>query len=163
MKRLSKTLYLFRHGLATHSAEGYGDEILTAHVLPEGKPPVKKLAQYLKTVPLDLQISSEIPRCKETAAIVSEVTGKKFNYDRRLNEYYLETFEDFGLRVKSFLNDLNKQNYQYAAICTHGAVIAAIKNFLLKNNFEVEDQLDYPLTGELWILKENKIKKVNFN
>ncbi|MEM7030344.1 MAG: histidine phosphatase family protein, partial [Chloroflexota bacterium] len=65
------TYYIFRHGLATHSKTGYGDDILTAEVLPEAIPKVKRLGQYLKDFEADYHVRSELIRCRQTADIVA--------------------------------------------------------------------------------------------
>ncbi|MBI2430813.1 MAG: histidine phosphatase family protein [Candidatus Levybacteria bacterium] len=159
----NKTFYIFRHGLATKSLFGYGDKIVTAELLAEGKPPIEKMANYLKKIPSQFNVCSEFVRCRQTAAIVTKKTGKKFTFDKRLNEYNEESFNDLRDRVKDFLQYIEKSNYQSVLICTHGAVIAAIKNLVLRNKFTLFQLYDYPKTGVLLVIKDGKIEEIDFN
>lgn len=160
---MKKTFYLFRHALATKSLFGYGDKIVTAQILPEGIPPIKRMAKFLKTIPTDFNVRSEFIRCRQTAAIVTKIAGNQFITDKRLNEYNEESFSNLRNRVKEFLQDMKKSNYKNILICTHGAVIAATKNLLLKNRFGLLNLYDYPKTGVLLIIKDEKIAEIDFN
>lgn len=160
---MNKTLYLFRHGLATHSKRGYGKGIVTARILPEGIPAVKKIGIAIKDVPHSINFSSEFMRCRETNAIVSQISGKVFVYDSRLNEKHKETIGDVRIRVSDFLKDLVHFPEQNIIICTHGVIIAAIKNLLLHKKFVTKDLIDYPLTGELMVIEGNTVRIVNYN
>src|SRR5579859_1331077 len=103
-----KTYYIFRHARALHLGETYGDRILTAEILPEAKPPIERLAQFLKTRPVEECYSSEILRCVQTSRIASKVLKKKFLPDARLNEFYVEQFPEFRDRVKRFWDEMEK-------------------------------------------------------
>jgi len=158
-----KTFYIFRHARALQLGEAYGDRILTAEILLEAKPPIKRLAQYLKTKPVDACYSSEILRCVQTAQIVGEVLGKEFTPDARLNEFYVEQFPEFYDRVKRFLDEIEKLPAQHIAICTHGAVIGGLKNFLVKGEFEFDDLLDFPTSGVLLTIHNQHVEEKDFN
>lgn len=158
-----KKYYLFRHALATKKVSGYGDKIITAKIIPASIPPIEKMAQYLKGVPSDLNVSSEFIRCKETSAIVEKITGKIFVYDKLLTEYYKETFDQFVKRVEKFLNRINMTQCQNVVICTHGAVIAAIKNIILTGSLREDKLLDYPQCGVLLIIKDKNFGQMDFN
>ncbi len=162
-----KTLYLFRHALATHSQTGYGDQILTADILPEGIPPVQRLAKHLHQYPVTAAYVSRVKRCQQTAELVSQVTGLEFESDARLNELYSESFDDFLQRVSSFLQDLALVPDSHIAICTHGAVIGAVKSILVDKQqatfAQIDDSQSYPLTGVLWIINNSKLEAINFN
>ncbi|QQG40718.1 MAG: histidine phosphatase family protein [Candidatus Levyibacteriota bacterium] len=160
---MNKTFYIFRHGLSTKSLFGYGDKIVTAELLPEGKPPIKKMGKYLKNVSTDFCVRSEFIRCQQTSDIIAKATNKKFINDKRLNEYNDETFDNLRDRTKDFLENIEKSNYKDILICTHGAVIAALKNLILKNKFTIFQLYDYPKTGMLLIIKEGKIEEIDFN
>ena len=158
-----KTFYLFRHGLATHSHFGYGDKIVTAEILPVGIPPIERMATFLKDIPSDYNVSSEFLRCQQTTKIISDITKKQFVRDPRLNEYYNESFGEFRTRVKSFLQEIEAKPYKDIIICTHAAVIAALKNLITNNSFYIFQQFTYPKTGVLMIIKNNNIEKMDFN
>ncbi len=158
-----KTFYLFRHALATKSLFGYGDKIVTAEILKEAIPPIERMADFLKTVPSDFNACSEFTRCRQTAAIVTKKTGKQFTLDKRLNEYYDESFGDLRDRVKDFVEDMQTAKHTSILICTHGAVVAAIKNLILKNTFGILKLYDYPKTGVLLIIKGGRVEEIDFN
>ncbi len=159
----NKTIYLVRHGLATKSTTGYGDKILTAELLPEAIPSIHRLANYLKDKPTDYNVSSEILRCKQTAAIITSRTDKKFVFDSRLNEYYQETFLQFSNRITLFFNDLKTKPYQNILICTHGAVIAGLKHLILSDSFTEENLTDYPPCGSLLTIRNGSFEVTDFN
>jgi broad specificity phosphatase PhoE len=156
--------YLFRHGetYQTKYDLAYGDEVLSARVLPEGKGAIQKMAKYLKDVKSDTNISSEVLRCRETVEIVSEISGKSFSYDGRLNEFVEDDFELLAKRVKDFVESITKSGKESALICTHGGVMAGIKHFVIEGKFELPDLHDYPRPGVLEIIDGKKVKKINF-
>lgn len=159
----SKTYFLFRHGLATHSKYGYGKKILSASILPEGVPAVERIAERLKEVSTSANISSEITRCKETSAIITRITGKEFSFDKRLNEKYHESIGQIRERVQDFLQDVSQLPQQNVVICTHGTIIAAIQNLVLQGKFVTRHLSDYPQTGELVIIEGGRARIINFN
>ncbi len=158
-----RNFYLFRHGLATHSLDGYGDKIITAAILPEAILPIQRMGTYLCDIPSDFNVSSEFLRCRQTTQIVSDITKKQFLFDSRLNEYYNESFDEFSTRVKSFLQEIEQKNYQDILVCTHGAVIAALKRLILANHLEVSQLNDFPKTGMLLCIKNKNIEEIDFN
>lgn len=163
MNQYNKTFYLVRHALSTHSKRGYGKRKLTAPILLEGVLAIQKMAEMLKDVPTSANISSEIIRCRETSAIISLITGKKFIFDKRLNEDYQETIGEIRERVQGFLNEISALPQSNIIICTHGVIIAALKNLILKGSFVTKDIHDFPLTGELVIIEKMTVKTINFN
>lgn len=158
-----KTLYLFRHAKATGSDVGYGDKIVTATIVPEGIPPIERMAEYLRAVEGSANYSSEFIRCRQTAQIVTRITKKEFTTDKRLNEYYEESFGAFGARVNAFLESLSSARESSVLLCTHGMVIAAVKHMILEGRFMEADKLDYPKTGELWVVNDARVRAIDFN
>ena len=158
------TIYIIRHGMAVRPNEGYGSRVLTAELLPEGIPPIERLARYMALVPSDYQACSEVLRCRQTAVIVSNATGKAFVIDPRLREYHQETFDDFAARTKDFADELQQSGYQNITLCTHGAVIAALKHYLIDDSFSKRDETDYTQTGQLLVIHDDKSTEVlDFN
>lgn len=156
--------YIFRHGMAVHPNQGYGSRVLTAELLPEGIPPIQRLAQYLVHAPSDYQACSEVLRCRQTAAIVTEATGKAFVIDPRLKEYYQETFEELSQRTRAFCDEIQQSGYQDVMICTHGSVISALKHYLTDGYFDRRHEMDYTQTGQLMIINEDKsVEVLDFN
>lgn len=160
---MNKTMYLFRHGLATHSRRGYGRWIVSTHILPEGIPPIKKMGEKLKEIQDCKCFSSEFPRCRETSEIVSGITGNTYIFDSRLNEKYKETIGEVRTRVSHFLSDVSGYPQQNIIICTHGVILAAIKNLLLNGSFVTRHLTDFPMTGELMIISGKEKKILDFN
>jgi len=167
--------FIFRHGLATRNPDGYGDQILTATLLDDGIPAIKKLAEYFKGIPSDFQYSSELLRCRQTAGMVTDATGKQFSSDARLDEYHQETFLQLTERVDDLLEDIvlradricqNRDcNTQPATIliCTHGAVISCLKHLLLEGSHFQKDELDYTLPGEVLEIWKKSVQLHVFN
>src|SRR5579885_1526752 len=111
---MGRTFYIFRHGETVGSRRGgfYGVHYFNAKVLDEGLEPIEKMGKYLKRFKPDLFISSKFKRCRQTAQIISDITGVPFDTDKRLNERGLERRSDVRRRVRSFLEDLERENYQ---------------------------------------------------
>ncbi|MBI2074742.1 MAG: histidine phosphatase family protein [Candidatus Levybacteria bacterium] len=159
----NRNFYIFRHALATHSKSGYGDKIISAEILPEAIAPIEKMANFFKNISSDYNVSSEYLRCRETAEIISEITNKNFIFDSRLNEFHQETFPQFKNKISSFLDDIKKKRYKNILICTHGAVIAGLKNFIVNGDFNANQLFDYSDCGVLEIIENGRVKKINFN
>jgi len=158
------TIYIFRHGMAVHPNEGYGSRVLTAELLPEGIPPIQRLGKYLALMPSDYQACSEVLRCRQTAAIVTEATGKAFVIDPRLREYHQESFDEFARRTEEFADEIRQSPYENIMLCTHGAVIAALKHYLIDGKFSRRYETDYTQTGQLLIIHDDKSSEVlDFN
>jgi len=61
------------------------------------------------------------------------------------------------------LDEIDKKNYSAVSICTHGAVMAAMKYLRLNGRFNLLQSLDYPTPGNLIVIKDGEIKTINFN
>jgi len=160
----SPTWYIFRHGLATKSKMGYGDRIVTAEVLPEGIPPVQRLGTYMTRLPYDAGARSEFLRCQQTAAIVTEATGRAFTADPRLNEQVSESFEVVRDRVRAFVESMRAAGHGHIWVCTHGVVIAALRHLITRGDFQRRDELDYVQPGQLLVIRpDNAIEVIRFD
>lgn len=165
---MKRTYYIFRHGetFVTQSQRKiqlYGLRHFSAHILPEGIPALKGIGHFLKDKPVDYFVSSKYLRCKETAAIISEITKDKFTFDSHLNDYFIETFWHFRKRLQKFLNNIESSNHKTIAICTHGVVITGLVNLLTKNKFTFSEMFHYPSPGELIVIEGGNVKTINFN
>lgn len=161
-----KIFYITRHGLATHSTNGYGDKVYTATLLPEGIPPITRMAEYLRTIPTEINTSSELIRCRQTADIISKKTGKEFTFDKRLNEYWEESPEPFSAfhdRIKNFFEEIKTKKEKHILIVTHGAGIAALKNFILTGTFDTSRLFDFQPCGALLTIRRGKEEIIDFN
>lgn len=157
--------YIFRHGetFATKDSKGYGWRIFSASILDEGIPVIEKMGTYLKSVPSDFNASSQYRRCRQTVAIVNQASGKGFVFDLRLNEYFLETFNNFYKRLNSFLDFVEKEEYKSVLVCTHGACIAVLLKILRGQTPSKQDLFYYPRPGVLTIVDGKKTEEVDFN
>jgi broad specificity phosphatase PhoE len=159
-----KTWYIFRHGLATRSKNGYGDRVYTAELLPEGIPPIQRLGAYLKPMPCDAAWRSEFLRCQQTAGIVSEATARVFTPDARLNENVEEAHASVVKRVTEFVAEVNATQHQHVWVCTHGYIIAALRALLTSGSFPESVANDYTQTGQLLIIQPTTEQQViDFN
>ncbi len=155
-----QTWYIFRHGLATRSKMGYGDQIITAQVLPEGIPPVQRLGAYMAHLPYSVGYRSEFLRCEQTAAIVTEATGRAFTPDPRLNEMVHEPFEEVRARIGAFVAEVSASGHEHIWVCTHGIVIAGLRHWVLRGDYQRRDELDYIQPGQLLILRPDRTVEV---
>ena len=160
-----KTYYILRHGetFATKTRSSYGDQIESSPILEEGIKVIERIADYLKDIPTDFNVSSPYIRCKQTVLIIESRTDKIFNYDDRLGEFYNKTFDQFKVIVLNLIKELEGSKYETILICTHGSVISAFLNYLLYHHINAEDLPNYPSPGELLIIKNNKSSLLDFN
>ncbi len=162
---MSKTYYIFRHGetFATLKNRGYGLKIISASILESAKPVINKMALFLKNIPTDYNATSPYRRCLQTTQIITDITGKQFVIDKRLSEFFLETFGRLRNRVQNFINQMESSDHQTILICTHGAVMTAFISLLSKDEFRARDLSDYPRPGILIKISNGQIEEYDFN
>jgi broad specificity phosphatase PhoE len=162
---MNTDFYIFRHGqtFATQAGTGYGIRVFSAPILPQGIPALKKLGEHLASIPTDYQTTSAIKMCVQTTDIVSGITGRPFTKDKRLNEYFLETFSHFRRRMEDVLHDIEQKRYKRVAICTHGAGIATLTGLLTKKKVQPSDLFLFPEPGRLLVIKNGNLQEINFN
>jgi broad specificity phosphatase PhoE len=158
-------IYLFRHGITFAVKEkhsSYGADIYSAEILPEGIPAIEKMAGFLKDIPSEANFCSEFLRCRQTTEIVTKITGKQFNIDSRIGE--IIHGEDFGLfsgRIKSFLDGIKEYKGKgNIMICTHGAVMAGIVNWVSTGKFPEENKYIFPPPGVVLHVKDGLSEEV---
>lgn len=163
----NKTFYIFRHGETDRTKNNIPYPLDTndsVPILEEGKPVIRKLANYLKDCPTDIYYRSHFLRCKQTADIITEITGKVFVEDDRIYDHQPgEGFDHLHERVLSFYNFVNESNHQSIAVCTHGEVISGLKFLATTGKFLPEQQGDFPRPGILLIIKDKKVEEIDFN
>jgi broad specificity phosphatase PhoE len=162
--------YVFRHGDTKDSGNlltriiGHMSDSHSLPILPKGIPALERIGSYLKNIPTDANFCSPYIRCMDSAKIAGTLAGKVYSPDERLREMERkESFSSLFNRIKDFLNDLDKKNYSAVSICSHGAVIAAIKHFKTNGKFFFFQVIDYPRPGNLIIIKNGKIEDIDFN
>lgn len=164
-KKSRNTYYIFRHGQTFASKRGidYGETQFTAEITREGLPAVERLALYLKNVEVDENYTSELLRCVQTTEIVSRLSGKRFEKLPLLNEFLEPTFEEFKTRMLELVHRLERGHVKVYSLCTHGGVVSALKHFLTRGEYEIENLMDYPETGKLMIIKNGTVDVLDFN
>lgn len=161
------TFYLFRHG-ATHFSKNkipYGDFEHSAEVLPEAIPSIEKIAKYLDASGVHIAQRSEFLRCAQTAKIIEDNSEIRFTPNPLLNEfteYDFHTFKDRMVKLSAELTHVSDRSF---ALCTHGAVIAALKRILLfgQQAFQVQHLVFYPKTGVILKINDGQVEEVDFN
>ena len=141
-------LYVVRHGQTNYNDLELcnSDPTVDVHLTSLGTQQIQQLAQKLKNANIDHIITSELPRTKQTAAIINEYHNVPITIDARLNDnrtgfeskpyqqYHAalaraenkwtarfnggESFEDIKKRVGNFLEELKNQDYDCVLIAT---------------------------------------------
>ena len=164
------TFYIFRHGDTVNTGgikrlwrNGGGPRNLP--ILQKSKYALGEMGKYLKDIPTDANFTSPYLRCRQSSEIVREFSGKKFVTDERIRELRddIHGFVHFKKRVKEFLKEIEDKGYKSVAICTHGAVIAAIKHLVIDGKFFYFQGIDFPSPGKLMVIEDKKVKILNFN
>lgn len=164
--------YLFRHGKTEITNEQartglpihYDETNLSASILPEGTQILERMGRFLNAQHIDGWFSSPLLRCRQTCEIISAVTGKEFELDERLAEDETQTLEQKEQRLKDFLADLAKGNYQNVAICTHGTYLAILVNLLSTTTKKYSDpSREFPEPGIITVISDGTVNEINFN
>lgn len=98
------TFYLVRHGEAENNVNFIMNslpEIKRYPLTERGREQALETAQFLATINADVLFSSPILRAKETAHIIAQATGLNVEFDERLHETGLGTFN--GKTQQAFL------------------------------------------------------------
>jgi broad specificity phosphatase PhoE len=166
---MDPTWYIIRHSLATHSTTGYGDHVIDAPILPDTIPAIEAMATQLSSIGDSINASSELLRCRQTAAIISAKTGKLFIFDKRLNEFVVEppklvteTFVDFKARIISFVQTMSRTGSERIIVVTHGAVVSALTHYLVQNNVTEQQLLEYPDCGVMTTIHHTSVTYKDF-
>lgn len=162
--------FVFRHGDTTQSNRKLlgifrSRDTFNLPILQTGVPALEKIGRYLKNIPTQANFVSPFSRCVESAKIVGKISGKEFKIDKRIRELERdgESFSSLHKRITEFIEDIARKKYSAVAICTHGAVIAGMKHLLTNGKFYFFQVIDYPSPGNLIIIKDRKVKEINFN
>jgi broad specificity phosphatase PhoE len=164
-------LYIFRHGDTTETDKwwlkfiGRNYNSHNIKILPKARVALERIGSFLKGVKTDADFTSPYIRCIESSDIVGRISNKKYTVDKRIQELERE-YRDlvgFNKRVTSFFNEIVGKNYSAISICTHGAVMGALKHLVIEGRFHRFQIWDYPAPGNLIIIKDGKVEKINFN
>lgn len=141
----------------------YGDDQYTAEILTDAVPSIKRLGMYLKNIHTDKAYTSELLRCLQTSQIVTDMTGKEFEKFPLLNEFTEKTFEEFKKRAQKLIDKLEENKKTTYLLCTHGAVISALKHLLIFGEYKHENLMDFPVAGSLMIIDRSGSEVMDFN
>lgn len=159
--------YIFRHAETFPSKNMggiYDKDNYTTPILYEGKDTTIHLANYLKEIPSDLNVSSPYERCKETVKMISRISGKEFVLDERIGEFYQIEYKEFKERIKDFLKDVRDKDYQNIVICTHGAAMSLLVHLI--SDREPEENIpisEFKKTGVLIKVENKNFQEIDFN
>lgn len=87
------TLYIVRHGRSEWNAEGKFQGWMPSQLDQEGISQAKSLAAYLTRYPITEIFSSDLKRCRQTAAPIAERTGLEVQFNEALREVSHGTWE----------------------------------------------------------------------
>ncbi len=157
-------LYVLRHGQTNYNKEGRFQGQSDIDINEEGIEQTRKTAKELEGINFDKVYVSPLKRTIETARIVTDndleidnrimersfgkLEGKKAipDYEKKIEEFEIETIEDLEKRVKSFLKDIFEKykGNENILVVTHGG-IAQIINKLLDKNYNNDNFKDFIL------------------
>lgn len=131
---LTNSIFAVRHGEAEHNVLDIcnGDiKNNTFHLTANGKSQAIKVAEKLTKEKIDIIISSDILRTKETATIIAESLGKKVMVDKRLRDIDPGVFEGEKIsRAKEFRqSQSDRYNAQFEKGESLADVAKRIKSF----------------------------------
>lgn len=151
-------VYFVRHGESTYNKLNLcnSNPKVDVHLTELGKKQVEKVAEGLKDKKIDLIITSEFPRTKETAEIINKYHNAPIKVDPRIGERNSgifdgrpiaefrkfikgrkltakppkgESFLEEKKRVIRFLKDLKKMKYESIVVVTHEQVMRIIYGY----------------------------------
>ncbi len=162
---MSKTYYIFRHGETYYSKNviPYGENELTAEILPEAKITTQKLAIQLQKFQIEKAFRSEFLRCRQTVEIIETNSSLKFEAEPLLNEFTESSFDVFEERMETVIQKLESLAETHIALCTHGANVAGFKKLLTGHEFTSHDLMYYPKTGVILVISEGVISEIDCN
>jgi hypothetical protein len=67
------------------------------------------------------------------------------------------------MRAKKLVEKLEEKRKTSYLLCTHGAVISAIKHLLIYGDYKYENLMDFPVPGTLMIIDSSGSEVLDFN
>lgn len=171
-QKFSKNKYYFaRHGHSGRQVKNIAScwpEPEPLALTAKGQKQVAATAKKLAKLKVDIIISSDILRTKETAKIIFQATGAKIIYDKRLREFNAGIFN--GGDPKKSWDFLNAQAQPYNTAPKKGESVANIRKRTYEFLSEIDKLYDgktivivsheMPLTILEWTLKGLEIEKI---
>jgi len=159
-------IYLVRHTQTNYNVLKLAntDPTVDVHLSDEGIRQAENLAELLKSIEYDAVYISELPRTRQTAAIIDKYHNKEFFVDGRINdnktgfeskpvEEFMnavenaedpwnqrfsdgESLNEAAERARNFIDELKTRNHQAVLIVTHGFITQAIFGYLENKSLE---------------------------
>jgi len=163
--------FIFRHGHSGRQVKKIASCWPEPEPLPlteTGKKQVTASAKILSKEGVDIIISSDMLRAKETAKIISEATGAKIVYDKRLRELNVGIFN--GGDPKKLWDYLATQKNRFAAKPSKGESLIALRKRVYDFMKETDEKYngktvvlvshEMPLTVMEWTLKGMSLEEI---
>lgn len=146
-------LYVLRHGESDYNLQGKFQGQVNTLLNQTGINQANKTKKELKHIKFDIVISSPLSRAVETTKIVTNINpiidkriiersfgkleGKSSicDFEEKIEEYNIETYEQLCERIYSFLDDLIEQcsDKKNVLVGTHACVAQIIETYFNKN------------------------------
>lgn len=166
-------IYFVRHGQTNYNLMHLcnDDPRVNVHLTELGKQQAREVAERLKSTPLELVITSELPRTKETADIINIYHNTPIISDGRINDrktgfegrptrdfneavqrsgniFYVkfhdgETFQEEKQRVSSFLDYIRTVKHNSLLVVSHNEILKIVNGLFL--NLSDEQMWNTPI------------------
>ncbi len=110
------TVYLVRHGSAGRR-NGDDPHDPERHLDDKGRRQADAVREHLRSEPIEVIVSSPLPRCVETVAPLAESLGLVVDIDNRLKE---------GVELPASWELVEELASRNAVLCTHGDVMPEV-------------------------------------
>jgi 8-oxo-dGTP diphosphatase len=137
----SAVIYLVRHAKAGERRVWDGDDVVRP-LSKTGWKQSEAVARRLSKKGVSSLYASPYVRCMQTLEPLGKLAGLEVNAEQRLFED--EPFEP----VLDLLNEVDDG----AVLCSHGDIIPAVVNALVRRGMQVETPADWA-KGSVWVLK----------
>jgi len=167
----NNNFYLFRHGHSLRQVKNLAmcwPETIFCPLTKEGEKEVALSAQKLKKKKIDIIFSSDLLRTKQTAQIISEITGAKIIFSKQLREYNVGIFN--GNEMKLAWDYLAKKKDIISTKLSKGESIREMAKRMYNFLKEIDEKYqnknivivshELPLTILKWTLKGISLKEI---
>ena len=158
---VSPKFYYLRHGESTSNVTRYIScypEKNPSHLTEKGKKEIKKIAQVLKKEKIDLIISSDLARTKETAEIISKALKIKIIYDARLRETNIGIYN--GRLVEEYQKLFDNLDQRYLKAAEGGENLTEVRKRMLEALKDAANKYKYSHQNILIVSHEEAISTV---
>jgi len=156
---ISSKFYYLRHGQAKANVERYIScypEKNPNHLTEKGKRDIRKIAQILKKEKIDLIISSDLTRAKETAEIISQALKIKIIYDARLRETNVGIYN--GRPIEEYQKFFENLDQRYLKAAEGGEDLTEVRKRMIDALKDATDK--YPQQNILIVSHEESLSTV---